>query len=168
MLLTAKDRGKTMPEFFKPSRILVPVDFSPSSRMALSAAGELARQCHSSVFFVNIIPMLPIVPRPGSSTMFFPQEEYLADARKYAEEHLALSVKELHASGVNCSSGVEIGNDVVGNIMMVLDREQSDLIVISTHGVSGWRPVVFGSIAEQVIKLVKCPLLLLRTPAPSV
>ena len=62
-----------------------------------------------------------------------------------------------------CATG-RIANDVVGNIMMVLSRERSDLIVISTHCLSGWRPFVFGSIAEKVIKLVECPLLLLRTP----
>ena len=48
--------------------------------------------------------------------------------------------------------------------MMVLGRERSDLVVLSTHGVSGWRPMIFGSIAEKVIKLAECPLLLLRTP----
>ena len=56
-----------------------------------------------------------------------------------------------------------VGNDVVGNIMMVIDREQIDMIVISTHGMSGWRPAIFGSIAEKVVKLVQCPLLLLRS-----
>jgi len=37
------------------------------------------------------------------------------------------------------------------------------MIVLSTHGISGWRPIVFGSIAEKVVKLVQCPLLLLRS-----
>jgi nucleotide-binding universal stress UspA family protein len=47
--------------------------------------------------------------------------------------------------------------------MMVLTRKRSDLMILSTHGVSGWRPMVFGSIAEKMIKLVQCPLLLLRS-----
>ena len=46
---------------------------------------------------------------------------------------------------------------------MVLEREGADMIVLSTHGMSGWRPMVFGSIAEKVIKLAPCPLLLLRS-----
>lgn len=37
------------------------------------------------------------------------------------------------------------------------------MLVISTHGIYGWRPLVFGSIAEKVVKLVQCPLLLLRS-----
>jgi hypothetical protein len=43
--------------------------------------------------------------------------------------------------------------------MLVIEREHIDMVVISTHGISGWRPMVFGSIAEQVVKRVECPLL---------
>jgi nucleotide-binding universal stress UspA family protein len=50
--------------------------------------------------------------------------------------------------------------------MEVIDREQIDMVVISTHGISGWHPLVFGSIAEKVVKLVRCPLLLLRSAKP--
>jgi nucleotide-binding universal stress UspA family protein len=48
--------------------------------------------------------------------------------------------------------------------MLVIEREHIDMIVLSTCGISGWRPMVFGSIAEKVVKLVQCPLLFL---APS-
>jgi hypothetical protein len=47
--------------------------------------------------------------------------------------------------------------------MIVLKREEADMIVISTHGLTGWRPVIMGSIAEQVIKLANCTLLLLHS-----
>ena len=47
---------------------------------------------------------------------------------------------------------------------MVIEREHIDMLVISTHGMSGWRPVIFGSIAEKVVKFAGCPLLLLRSP----
>jgi nucleotide-binding universal stress UspA family protein len=51
--------------------------------------------------------------------------------------------------------------------MEVVDREHIDMVVISTHGISGWHPLVFGSIAEKVVKLVQCPLLLLRSAKPD-
>jgi nucleotide-binding universal stress UspA family protein len=47
--------------------------------------------------------------------------------------------------------------------MEVVEREHIDMVVISTHGISGWHPLVFGSIAEKIVKLVQCPLLLLRS-----
>jgi hypothetical protein len=51
--------------------------------------------------------------------------------------------------------------------MEVVEHEHIDLVVISTHGISGWHPLVFGSIAEKVVKLVQCPLLLLRSAKPD-
>jgi nucleotide-binding universal stress UspA family protein len=39
--------------------------------------------------------------------------------------------------------------------MEVVDREHIDMILISTHGISGWHPLVFGSIAEKVVKLAQ-------------
>ena len=51
--------------------------------------------------------------------------------------------------------------------MDVVEREHIDMVVISTHGISGWHPLVFGSIAEKVVKLVQCPLLLLRSARPG-
>jgi nucleotide-binding universal stress UspA family protein len=69
--------------------------------------------------------------------------------------------------GIESGSSIEVGNDVPGNIMIVIEREHVDMVVISTHGVSGWRPIVFGSIAEKVVKLVRCPLLLLRSVSPD-
>jgi nucleotide-binding universal stress UspA family protein len=47
--------------------------------------------------------------------------------------------------------------------MEVVDRERIDMVVISTHGISGWHPLVFGSVAEKILKLVQCPILLLRS-----
>jgi nucleotide-binding universal stress UspA family protein len=51
--------------------------------------------------------------------------------------------------------------------MDVVEREHIDMAVISTHGISGWHQLVFGSIAEKVVKLVQCPLLLRRSPKPE-
>jgi nucleotide-binding universal stress UspA family protein len=68
---------------------------------------------------------------------------------------------------VKSTSSVETGNDIAGNIMEAVEREHTDMVVISTHGISGWHPLVFGSIAEKVVKLVQCPLLLLRSTKPD-
>jgi nucleotide-binding universal stress UspA family protein len=51
--------------------------------------------------------------------------------------------------------------------MEVIEREHAEMVIISTHGISGWHPLVFGSIAEKVVKLVQCPVLLLRSAKPG-
>jgi nucleotide-binding universal stress UspA family protein len=98
---------------------------------------------------------------------FVPEESFVKEARALAEQHLAKCHAVLTGKGIKSTTSVEIGNDVVGSIMEVVDREHIDMVVISTHGISGWHPLIFGSIAEKVVKLVQCPLLLLRSVKPD-
>ncbi len=146
-----------------PTKILVPIDFSASSHAALDAATELAEKFHAEVYLLNVIPAFPNVSLPDSIT----EAAVVEKARKVAEERFALSEAALSAKSIKVKSSVEVGNDVAGAILDVAEREHADLLVISTHGLSGWYPLVFGSIAEKIVKLVPCPLLLLRTPRPE-
>jgi nucleotide-binding universal stress UspA family protein len=146
-----------------PTKILLPIDFSPSSRAALEMAADLALHFHAELYLVNVIPFFPATILPD----FVPEESFLQKARSRAMNHLAKCHKALADRGVKSSSTVEVGNDVAGNIMEVVDREHIDMVVISTHGISGWHPLVFGSIAEKVVKLVQCPLLLLHSAKPE-
>ena len=146
-----------------PTRILLPIDFSPSSQAALEMAADLARHFQAELYLVHVIPMFPTTTIPD----LIPETVFLEKARKHAESHLAKCTAALVTRGVKSTFSVEVGNDVVGNIMQVVDREHIDMIVISTHGISGWHPLVFGSIAEKVVKLVQCPLLLLHSAKPE-
>jgi nucleotide-binding universal stress UspA family protein len=146
-----------------PTRILLPIDFSPSSQAALEMAANLSLHFQAELYLVNVIPFFPTTTLPD----LIPETEYIQEARSFAERHLAKCHAALLAKGVKSSSSVEVGNDVVGNIMEVVEREHIDMVVISTHGISGWHPFVFGSIAEKVVKLVQCPLLLLRSAKPE-
>jgi nucleotide-binding universal stress UspA family protein len=153
--------SRTFPSI--PTKILLPIDFSPSSQAALEMAADLAKHFHAELHLVNVIPMFPTTTLPD----FIPEAKFLQDARSLAERNLAKCHAALAARGVKATSGVETGNDVAGNIAEVVDREKIDMVVISTHGISGWRPMVFGSIAEKVLKLAECPLLLLRSAKPD-
>lgn len=146
-----------------PTRILVPIDFSSSSHAALDAATELAEKFHAEIYLLHVIPAFPNVSLPDSIT-----EAAIVEAgRKEADARFAVSQAALANKGIKVTSSVEVGNDVAGVILEVVDREHIDLVVISTHGLSGWYPLVFGSIAEKIVKLVQCPVLLLRTPKPE-
>jgi nucleotide-binding universal stress UspA family protein len=146
-----------------PTRILLPIDFSPSSESALEMASDLAHHFQAELYLLNVIPFFPTTTMPD----FVPEESFIQDARSAVERNLAKCHKVLEERGVKSVSGIEIGNDVAGNIIEAIDREHIDMIVISTHGMSGWHPLVFGSIAEKVVKLVQCPLLLLHSPKPD-
>lgn len=148
---------------FSPSKILVPIDFSPSSDVALKTATELARYLHAHLYLLHVIPMLPIVSGVEYPTRFYPEQEFLQGAVDKAKQRLVAYVADIDSQDLRADSSVEIGDDVAGKIMMVIEREGTDFVVLSTHGISGWRPMIFGSIAEKLTKLVQCPLLLLRS-----
>ena len=148
---------------FSPSKILLPIDFSPSSQAALETAADLAQHFHAELHLVNVIPLFPTSTLPD----FVPEEKFVEESQARAERQLAKCTAALQAKGIKSTSSVEAGNDVAGNILEVIDREKIDMVVISTHGISGWHPLVFGSVAEKVVKLVQCPILLLRSSKPE-
>jgi nucleotide-binding universal stress UspA family protein len=116
-----------------PTKILLPIDFSPSSQPALEMAADLAKHFHAKLYLVNMIAMFPTTAMPD----LIPEAEYIQETRAFAERHLAKCKAVLVARGVKSTSSVELGNDVVGNIMAVIDREHIDMVIISTHGISG-------------------------------
>jgi len=146
-----------------PTKILLPIDFSSSSKAALEMAADLAKHFHAVLHLVNVIPIFPTTTLPD----LVPEADFIQEARTFSEQHLAKCHAALSTRGVKSTSSIEVGNDIAGNIMQVVEREQIDMVVISTHGISGWHPLVFGSIAEKVVKLVQCPLLLLRSAKPD-
>lgn len=146
-----------------PTKILVPIDFSPSSHASLDAATELAEKFDAEIFLLNVIPAFPNVSLPDSIT----EAAIVEKGKKEAEGRFAVSQAALGAKGIKVTSSVEVGDDVAGAIIDAIERENADLVVITTHGLSGWYPHVFGSIAEKIIRLAQCPLLLLRTPKPE-
>ena len=128
----------------------MPIDFSPSSHEALEQATVLAQHFHAEVYLVHVV-------QEGCN---------LETEKKEALDRFTVSVAGLTDKGIKATSSVEIDNDIAGGILDVIEREKIDLIVVSTHGTTGWHPLVFGSIAEKLVKLVHIPLLLIRTEKP--
>jgi nucleotide-binding universal stress UspA family protein len=146
-----------------PTKILVPIDFSASSHAALDAATELAEKFHAEVYLLHVIPAFPNVSLPDSIT----EAAVIEKAKAAASQRFDVSEAVLKGKGIKVTTAVEVGDDVAGAILETAETQKADLIVITTHGLSGWYPQVFGSNAEKIVKLAQCPLLLLRTPKPE-
>jgi nucleotide-binding universal stress UspA family protein len=144
-----------MPEVYAfstiPAKILLPIDFSPSSHAALEQATVLAQHFHAALYLVHVIH----------------ESANVEGEKKEAAAHFAVSVAGLATKGIKATSSVEVDNDIVGSILDVIEREKIDMIMVSTHGTTGWHPLVFGSITEKLVKLVHIPLLLVRTEKPE-
>ena len=151
-----------------PTKILVPLDFSTSSAAALAMGTAFAQRFGAELHLLHVVPMLPVI----NGVENFPQMQialettFMKESQDRAEQSLAKCIAPLVSLGVKASSTAEIGSDVVGNILAAIKSQHIDMVIISTHGISGWRPLVFGSIAEKLIRLVQCPLVLLRSIEP--
>jgi nucleotide-binding universal stress UspA family protein len=143
-----------------PTSILMPNDFSPSSRAASDAASDLAEHFQASLVMVNVVLCLSFF----ALTYAIPDDALRRKMGAHAERLLARCRLALTARSVNSTFSVEFGNDVAGAIIDIAEREHLN---ISTHGISGWHSPVFGSIAEKAVKLVQCPLLPLHSAKPE-
>jgi nucleotide-binding universal stress UspA family protein len=91
---------------------------------------------------------------------------YLQEMLTYGRESTQRLVTEKIPDTVQVRSVVLAGNPS-DEITRVAEEEGVDLIVIATHGHTGWRRFVFGSVAERVVRLAPCPVLTVPEPAST-
>jgi nucleotide-binding universal stress UspA family protein len=142
-----------------PKVILSPVDFSTHSDEAVKVAADLAARFGASLCLVNVVPMIPKLPK---AEVIFNEREYEDELHKDAARQLALLAEDLGRKGITVTSQVGTANEVGQEILLIAEHVHADLIVISTHGMTGWHRLAFGSVAEKVVRLATCPVLLLR------
>ena len=92
----------------------------------------------------------------------FNEGEYEQELHKDAEAHLAQIAADLSRKGVTVTSQVGTANEVGMEILRIAEHVHADLIVIATHGMTGWHRLAFGSVAEKVVRLATFPVLVLR------
>ncbi len=142
-----------------PKLILSPIDFSDPSHEALDTAASFALGVGAELLLVYVVPMLPRLPSPGT---IFNEAEFEQELHKDAEKRLSALAEELRAKGLRARFEVGTANDVGMEIIRIGDHNKADLIVIATHGMSGWHRLVFGSVTEKVVRLSHLPVLVLR------
>ena len=153
---TALANGAPPP--FKLTKILVPIDFSDCSKKALQYAVPFAKEFGATITLLHVVHF-NYVGGPEVGTLDFPLIE--GDLRKSAEQELAeLAAKEVQLQTV-AGTLVRFGPAVVEIVGAAKDLE-SDLIIISTHGRTRLNHVFMGSVAENVIRLAPCPVLVVR------
>ncbi len=142
--------------------ILCPTDFSEPSREALQIAEKFARHFSAKIHLVHVITPVPLaVPTTGAVAIDFPA--YQKEMEKSARESLEKTVVEAFGEDADVETSVLVG-EAADEIVRFADEKGLDLILLATHGYTGWRHLVFGSVAEKVIRLSKKPVLTIREP----
>ena len=146
---------------FQPKVVLAPTDFSDPSRDAVESATAVASRFGSTLILVHVVPMLPRLP---AGVSIFKEGDYEQLLREEAGKRIAELSAKCAQAGVSVQSEVGIANDVASEILRVAERREADLIVIATHGMTGWQKLVFGSGTEKVVRLTSAAVLVLRAP----
>jgi universal stress protein A len=145
--------------------ILCPTDFSDPSYEALKAADELAAHFGATLHIVNVVPLVPIVEAPiGVESASFNVASYQQELEGQAQKSLKNMAEQKISRGVTAVTEVLIGN-AAGEVMRYAGEKGVDMIVIATHGLSGWRRFISGSTTEQIVRQASCPVLTIRRPA---
>ena len=145
-----------------PKLILAPIDFSDASRAALDVAADMASRFGAELLLVYVVPAIPDLPKDVS---IFKEGEY----DKSLESKDAQQLKDVAATMANKNVKVRTelgsGDDVGMELVRIAKNDHVDMIIIATHGITGWREFAFGTVAEKVLKQGECPVLLLRAKA---
>jgi universal stress protein A len=152
-------------------RILGSTDFSMAGYPAIQAAGELAGHFGAELVLLHVVqpaPAVPLVPSermvmlPGGSET----EKYERDEEERSLEELRRLVVERLPKGLSCRPLVRVGS-AADEIVRLSESEEVDLIVIATHGRTGWRHLAFGSVAEKVVRTAARPVLVVQSPSQT-
>ena len=134
-------------------KTVVPIDFSELSFSALDRAIEIAGE-QGEVHAIHVLAELTAM-EPGNLYGTVTDETRIASVKKHLREKLAgdkYAHVTLHA----------VVGDAGREITSFAEREGAELIVIPSHGYGFFKHMVLGSVAERVVRLAHCPVLVLR------
>ncbi|HME31536.1 MAG TPA: universal stress protein [Terriglobales bacterium] len=141
-------------------KILVGIDDSQFSEEVVRAVITQFRTENTEVRVLHVLQ--PIAPAPPQMASGYAPE--LEDQKKPAHELVERIATQLRSTGFKVNTAVEVG-DVRETIIDSAAEWRADLIVVGSHGRSGFQRFLLGSVAEFVARHAKCSVELVRKPA---
>jgi len=141
--------------------ILVPLDFSEHAAAVLDWAAHLAKEHGSRVVLFHAYH-LPVEFQQLEGAYLPP--DFWANVKAEADESLGRYAEGLRQQGIEVEAVVSEGYAATA-IVDEVEKQDADLIVIGTHGLSGLKHLLLGSIAERVVQKAPCPVLTVKTTA---
>lgn len=141
-------------------RILVPLDGSSLAEQALPLASRLARTTGGTVLLVRVVSALQEFGLYTPETTPYVLD-MLDEELTQATEYLTKVATSKQLEGISTRIAVSSGS-IASHILDVARDEQIDLIVMSSHGYSGFKRWALGSVAQKVIRHSPIPVLLMR------
>jgi universal stress protein A len=140
--------------------ILVPIDFSADADQALEYAIALASTLQARLTLLHVLLTVP----PWSEGARGLPEDYLRKLVAEVQQGLATRQQRVQDAGLEGHSLLVYGVPFQG-ILDTAQEQKVDLIIMSTHGRTGLKHALLGSVAEKVVRLAPCPVLVTRSTA---
>ena len=147
-------------------RILVPIDFSPASEVAVSCALSLADRYMGTVHLLHA--WAEFVP-PQPDLMFWANRHPITHEQMHeeAERWMRDFVRSQGLSEQTFVSSSVIEGLADAVILETAAQMAADVVVMGTHGRTGVPHLLIGSVAEKVVRHAKCPVLTVHAPAAA-
>ncbi len=145
---------------FPLNKILCPLDFSEHSLKALQNAIELSEKFEAELHLLNVVapfPVLPATPHPVN----FNIQEYEDELVENSLESLKKISNQNTMKSINVKLDILKG-DASTKIIEYANDNDINLITLSTHGSGALKHLLFGSVAEKVLRHANCPVLTIR------
>ena len=141
--------------------ILAPTDFSTHAEHALKYAGELAKNLKAKMYVLHVAEYSNVGGDPDATELLIPN--YIPELEKKGKDQLDQITRRLREVGVDAHS-VFVAGRAYQDIARMAKELNVDLIVLGTHGRTGFSHLFFGSTAEKVVRLCPCPVLTVKHP----
>lgn len=150
--------GLLTPMRFQLKEVLVPVDFSEPSRKSIQYAVVFAQQFGARLTLLHVVEPLSYPPDFAVVPLLPPDAE---DARIRELTRQLQQLAEKLGPGIETQPVVTSGRPWQG-ITEYAAANNTDLIIVSTHGYTGIKHVLLGSVAEKIVRHAPCPVLVVR------
>ena len=150
-------------------RVLCPVDLSSSSRLALQHALAIARWYEAKVTVLHVFRQVPVVDTAAAALgagLYAPPVALPEVDRKEVQRHVAEFVAHTPGTG-NAAVHVCEGINVREEILREAEAVGADLLVLGSHGLTGVKRLVLGSVAENVLRHALTPVLIVPPHASA-
>ncbi|MBT8368244.1 MAG: universal stress protein [Deltaproteobacteria bacterium] len=138
-------------------KILAAVDGSPFSDAVVDQAISLGGICHSQIFVISVVDLFPEQMEVAPTLVEKMSEE--------VRQHLDQAKAKVDKAKIPCETIVHMGGAPHEFIVQEARDRKIDLILMGTHGRSGLKRILLGSVAQNVIAHAPCPVMVVPTTA---
>jgi nucleotide-binding universal stress UspA family protein len=142
--------------------IIVPLDGSELAGAALPTAGRIAKKLDLELYLMRIVENPYAAFVSGGGPYAVNVDELMKDIRSRARKYLEAKMAELKKTGVEQISYLLQEGIATDEIVSIADQTSGSLIVMSSHGRSGMKRWLLGSVAETVVRHANNPVLVVR------